>query len=350
MIMKLEQKFCFTEKPGEDIYLFTLRNEKGEEASITNYGAILTSFKIKDKNGSTQDIVLGFDTVEEYKGKAYLENYPWFGAATGRYCNRIKNARFEIDGSQYKISKNKGADCLHGGVAGFDKKCWKLKSSGERPFPFVELTYTSPDGEEGFPGNLEVDIRFELNNDSELSYEYKAVCDAPTAVNLTHHSYFNLNGGEGTIKEHLVRLYASGWLEQDDNLVANGKIKDVAGTVYDFRELKKIADGLKIVEEFDQSFVIEEVYTAKPVLVAEAVSPKTDIRLQIFSTEPVIHFYSGKWIPRVKGKNGVQYGAFSGLCLETHKHPNAINIPHFANTILRPGEMYSQKTIYKLLT
>lgn len=348
--MNFEQKFCFTEKTGEDIYLFTLRNEKGEEACITNYGAILTSFKIRDKNNSLKDIVLGFDTVEEYKGKEYVENYPWFGAATGRYCNRIKNAAFEIDGQQYKVSKNKDADCLHGGFAGFDKQCWKVKSSGEKPFPFIELTYSSPDGEEGFPGNLDVDIRFELNDDSELSYEYKAVCDSPTAVNLTHHSYFNLHGGEGTIKDHFIRLHASKWLGQDNNLVADGKINDVTGTVYDFRDYKKITDGLKQVEEFDQSFVADEVYTSTPVLVAEAVSKKTGIGLQVYSTEPVVHFYSGKWIPQVKGKNGAQYGAFSGLCLETHKHPNAVNIPHFANTILRPGEMYYQKTIYKLRT
>lgn len=349
MIMKPEQKLCYKDKSGEDIYLFTLCNEKGTEASITNYGAILTSFKIKDKNGSIQDIVLGFDTVKEYKGKEYLENYPWFGAAVGRYCNRIKDARVEIDGRQYEVSKNKGADNLHGGFSGFDKKYWKLQSSGEAPFPFVELVYNSPDGEEGFPGNLEVAIRFELNNDNELSYAYKAVCDKSTAINLTHHSYFNLSGGEGTIKEHLVRLHASRWLGQDDRLVANGKINDVKGTVYDFRELKRIADGLKEVDEFDQSFVADEVYTSKPVLVAEAVSPKTNIRLQVYSTEPVVHFYSGKWIPEVKGKSGVEYGAFSGLCLETHKHPNAINISHFPNTILRPGEIYIQKTVYKII-
>jgi aldose 1-epimerase len=344
--MQPKQQFCFTYAIGEDIYLFSLQNSKGVEAVITNYGAIINSFKLKNADGVVNDIVLGFDKVEDYMADDYMNEYPWFGCAVGRYANRIKDASFKIDENEYLLTNNKGNDTLHGGAEGLDKKVWQLAEIGEKPNPFLELKYTSPDGEEGFPGKLEITIRFELNENNELSYEYKATCDKPTAINLTHHDYFNLNNSKGSIHEQEVRIYASNILEQDENLVTTGKEIPVENTAFDLRGFQQIGEGLKLVDEYDTSYVIDKRNT---LLVAEARSLQSNIHLQIYSTEPVVHFYSGKWIPAIKGKNEEQYGSFSGFCLETHKHPNAVNIPHFPDTILRPGETYYHKTTYKII-
>lgn len=345
--MKSEQQYCFIHPSGEDIYLFTLRNNKGTEVLISNYGAIITSFKIKQADSKINDIVLGFEKLEDYFSKEYLVQYPWFGSAVGRYANRIKDAAIEIDGKKYQLSKNIGSDQLHGGIFGFDKKVWQTVAFTDDPYAILELRYTSPDGEEGYPGNLDVTIRFELNNADELSYEYSVTCDQATAVNLTHHSYFNLNNGEGNIADHSVKIYASRILEQDTNLVTNGNFIEANNTRYDFNHWKKINADWIPEDGYDQSYVINRK-DDKVSLVAEAFSEKTKIKLQVWSTEPVVHFYTGRWIPTIKGKNNHLYGRFSGFCFETHIHPNAINIPHFPNTILKPGKKYYQKTVYKI--
>lgn len=344
-MIKTAGQYCFTHSTTEDVCLYTLQNLKGTEVLITNYGAIITSFKIKLSGGETNDIVLGFDKVEDYLAKDYLKQYPWFGCAVGRHANRIKNAAFEIDGQKYQLTKNMGNDQLHGGDIGFDRRIWQFAAQGKTPQPWLELKYNSADGEEGFPGNLDVTIRFELSHENELSYEFKAVCDKATLVNLTHHGYFNLNNGKGTIEDHEVKIYGSAILDQDENLVATGGTSPVKDSPFDLSEFTRIGDGLKKTEEFDKSYVVDK---RKDLLVAEARSLQSGIEMKVYSTEPIVHFYSGKWIPVVKGKNGNTYGPLSGFCLETHKHPNAINIPHFPNTILRPGEIYHHKTTYKI--
>ncbi len=341
--MKTSQQFCFTHSSGEDIYLFALNNNKGTKVLISNYGAIITSFQIKQADGSINDIVLGFDRMEDYLSDEYLAQYPWFGAAVGRYANRIKDARFVIDGKEYLLSKNNGNDQLHGGDQGFDKKVWHLISATDSA---LELLYASPGGEEGYPGNLELTVRFELNEDDELSYEYIATSDRPTAVNLTHHGYFNLDNGEGTIADHAIKIYGSTILEQDNNFVATGNFIDVVNTSHDFREWKKINADWDPEAGYDQSFVVDKKNN-ELTLVAEAHSAQSKLKLRVWSTEPLVHLYTGKWIPVIKGK-GQQYGPFSGFCLETQVHPNAINIPHFPNTVLRPGEKYYHKTVYKV--
>ena len=338
-------KYCFTHSTGEDVYLFLLQNKKGTEVLVTNYGAIITSFKIKNEGGSINDIVLGFDNVEDYFNEDYLKQYPWFGCAVGRYANRIKNAAFVIEGKEYLLTKNNGNEQLHGGNVGFDRRVWQFVEQGNTPHSWLELKYKSGDGEEGFPGNLEVTMRFELTDNNELSYEYKATCDKTTVVNLTHHSYFNLNNGEGTIGDHEVKIYSSSVLEQDENLVATGQLLPVENTVFDFRNFYRIGDGLKRIDEYDKSFVVKKQANS---LVAEARSLQSNLLLQVYSTEPIVHFYTGKWIPVVKGKNENMYGPLSGFCLETHLYPNAVNIPHFPNIILRPGETYYQKTTYRV--
>lgn len=345
-MVNTSQQHCHTTESGDDIWMFTLCNALGTEVLISNYGAIITSFKIKMPDGRFNDIVLGFDDIKEYWGKEYLEGYPWFGAAVGRYANRIKDASFEIDGKRFYLTKNKGNEQLHGGHIGFDKKVWEFVASGSSPYPYLVLRYISADGEEGFPGKLTVTLRFELDNENQLSYEFSAVTDAPTAINLTHHSYFNLSNGKGDIKDYQLKIYSNAILEQDENLVVTGNVLSIKQTPFDFTEFRRIGDGLNEVPEYDKSYVADK----KGTLMAEVKSASGDLLLQIHSTEPVVQFYSGKWIPPVKGKNGITYGTFSGLCLETHKHPNAINIPGFPNTVLRPGEVYNTRTTYKVIT
>jgi aldose 1-epimerase len=343
--MPVEQKLCFKNNQGEDIYLFSLINKQGTTVSITNYGAIITAFKVKTNDGSFNDIVLGFDNVEDYYSENYLKHYAYLGAACGRYANRIKNGKFVLDGKEYQLTQNIGKDILHGGNQGFDKKTWELVSIGDTN---LELKYISKDGEEGFPGNLETVIRFELNDENELSYEFTARTDKPTAVNLTHHSYFNLNNGKGTIEDHEVKINASYILAQDDGLVCNGEFIAVANNQYDFRIFKAINTDWNKADGYDQCFIVDNK-TNELELVAETKSQLSGIRLEIYSTEPAVQFYTGQGLNIKNEKEGNHYGPFSGFCLETHKHPNAINIPGFPNTVLRPGEKYYQKNVYKVI-
>lgn len=344
--MSIDKKYCCQHFTGEGIYLFTLRNTKGTEVCITNYGAIITSFKILQKNGIVNDIVLGFDNIEDYLSPAYHSQYPYFGAAIGRYGNRIKNGQFNIDGKIYQLTKNMGADNLHGGFSGFDKKVWQVISLNEKE-NMLEFGCQSADDEEGFPGNLQTTIRFQLSDEDELSYEFTATTDKTTAVNLTHHSYFNLDHQSGTIVNHLLKIYASDILAQDAGLAATGNLIPVENTVYDFREFRRINFNWDPGQGYDQSFVAEKKGD-ELTLMAEAFSDQSGIRLEVFSTEPVVHLYTGQGIPSLTGKNNIKYGPYSGFCLETQKHPNAINIPHFPDTVLKPGKVYSQKNVYRI--
>ena len=342
--MEKAGQFCFTHPSGKDIYLYSLHNANGTEVLITNYGAIITAYKIYIPDKTPNDIVLGFDNVHEYLHADYLKIYPFMGAAVGRYGNRIKNAAFKIDDKDFLVSKNMGNDQLHGGLEGFDKKVWDFVSlDGE--CNILQLKYHSPDGEEGFPGNLEVNICFELNDDNDLIYEYTAVCDQATAVNLTHHSYFNLNNGEGTTTDHEIKIDSDRILEQDENLVTTGNYIAVDNTKYDFREFHSIAERMN--GGYDQSFVIDKKENQLSI-VAEAQAKRSGLKLQVLTTEPLVHLYTGQGFPKLKGKNNIEYGPFSGFCLETQKHPNAINIPKFPNTVLRPKEKYHQKNVYKI--
>jgi len=346
--MPIQKKFCFKDSKGEDIYLFSLINKRGTKVSITNFGAIITAFKVKTKNALYNDIVLGFDNVEDYLADNYLKQYAYLGAACGRYANRIKNGKFVLDGKEYQLTQNMGNDILHGGKEGFDKKTWQVILENEYPHPTLELKYSSKDGEEGFPGNLETIIRFELNDENELSYEFIAVTDQPTAINLTHHSYFNLNNGIGTIEDHEVKINSSYILAQDEGLVCDGDFIAVDNNQYDFRIFKAINTDWSKADGYDQCFIVDNK-TDKIELVAEARSKESGIQLQIFSTEPAVQFYTGQGLNIKNAKDGNQYAPFSGFCLETHKHPNAINITDFPNTVLRPGEKYYQKNIYKII-
>ncbi|MCW3116874.1 MAG: aldose 1-epimerase [Chitinophagaceae bacterium] len=331
---------------GQKIFVFRLKNKNQTEALISNYGAIILSFKVKQANGSLNDIVLGFEKPEDYSDDIYLRNYPLFGAAEGRYGNRIKDGKMEIDGKKFQLPLNMGADHLHGGISGFDKKIWELVLFDEQN-SLLEFKLKSPDGDEGYPGNLDVSIKFRLNDHDELSHEYHATTDQPTAVNLTHHSYFNLNNGTGNINDHFLKIHASAILEQDSNYTTTGNYISVQDTSHDFRNFHTIAEKWGEKKEYDQSFVIDKKENELG-LAAEAYSTESKIKLDVLTTEPVVHLYTGSGITALKGKQDTVYGRSSGFCLETQKHPNAINIPHFPKTVLRPGQTYYQKTIYRI--
>lgn len=338
------REYCFTLGNGKEVFLFRLQNSRGCVASISNLGALIRSWILPMPDGTQNDIVLGFDKMEDYVDEAYLGKYPWMGTAVGRHANRIRNASFSIDGHRYELPANIPPHQLHGGNAGFDKVAWEIAGSGTEPVPWLELRYESPDGEEGFPGKLDVSIRFELDENDVLSYAYHAVCDKPTIVNLAHHSYFNLHNGTDDILDHEVRICGSSMLEQDGDLLPTGNIVKVEGTAYDLRQFTHIAKALEILPEYDKSFIADP---HPGQLVAELRSARSGILLQVCSTDPIIHFYTGKWLPHLQGKQGQAYGSFSGLCLETHRYPDAGNCPSFPSTVLRPGEVYSSKTFYK---
>lgn len=329
---------------GQEILAIELTNDKGTYVKIYNYGAIIGKFIVTNKLGQKQDIVLGFDEIDQYLSEEYLSNYPYFGAAIGRYANRIKNGRFSIDGKDYQLPLNNGEDFLHGGINGFDKKVWEVLPTID---PSLTMQYISKSGEEGFPGNLTVQLTFKLTDEDELVLDFKASTDEATAINLTHHGYFNLSPEGGSVKDHIHRMPASYYLEQDGNYVVTGKLVPVEGTIHDFLGPKPIGQDWDPEEGYDQTYVLDKEY-GELTLASETSEPRSGLKLSVYSTEPIAHFYTGKYVDVKHGKGAKDYHAFDGFCVETQHHPNAINIPAFPSTVLRPGEVYNQTTIYKI--
>ncbi len=344
--MLLVQSPVLFQHQNEDVYLFTLKNSNGVEVSISNLGAIIQSFIVPDRSGKPRDIVLGFDQMKHYTDQSYLESNSYLGAIVGRYANRISNSMFELDSEFYPLSSNHPPHQLHGGYEGFDRKVWKLESSSEVPHARLVLSYLSKDGEEGFPGNLSVQIAFELNENNELLMQTEARTDKASPVNLTHHGYFNLNGS-GTIEDHFAEIPASFYLGQHSDLVPNGEILAVEGTFYDFRTVKKISRVWDPENGYDQSFILDKEY-GEWGKAAMAYSESSGIRLEVFTDEPTVQFYTGKHLNNTGVKGGENYSAYSGLCFETQHHTNAVNIPEFPSTILRPGEVYRSRTSYRV--
>ncbi|MDQ7948292.1 MAG: aldose epimerase family protein [Pedobacter sp.] len=324
----------------------TLQNDTGSFVKIFNYGTIIQQFVVRNAAGEEQDIVLGFDRFDSYIDEVYLQNYPYFGAIIGRYANRIKDGRFNIDGTSHQLTKNNGNDCLHGGLVGFDRKVWDIVDIQNAPQAQVTFEYLSISGEESFPGNLAVQLTFELTNHNELILTYRAQTDEPTAINLTHHSYFNLSATATTIDDHLHQMPASHVLEQDENWVVTGKLLDVTGTHHDFRQGKTISENWDPANGYDQTYILDKA-EGELALASKTLAPD-GLTLFVYSTEPVAHFYTAKYLNIKNGKNGRDYGPFSAFCVETQHHPNAINIREFPNTVLRPGETYRQTTVYKV--
>jgi len=328
----------------KEILAVELTNNKGTYVKIYNYGAIVSKFIVVNAQGEKQDIVLGFDDFDDYIRTDYLESYPYLGAVIGRYANRIKNGEFSIDGKSFKLAKNNANDCLHGGLRGFDRRVWDILPTID---PSVTLQYLSPDGEEGFPGNLTVQLTFKLTDENELILDYKATTDTPTAINLTHHGYFNLSPKGGNIGNHIHHMPASYYLEQDSNYVVTGGLIAVEGTIHDFLGPKPIAQDWDAEEGYDQTYVLDKEYGTL-TMASETSEAESGLTLSVYTTEPIVHFYTGKYIHVRNAKEGKDYDAFEGFCIETQHHPNAINIPAFPETVLRPGEEYHQTTIFKI--
>ena len=332
---------------GTPVELYTLANSRGVKATIMTYGGTVVSLHTPDKTGRSGDIVLGFDNVDAYFG----EN-PFFGALIGRYGNRIAKGRFTVDGVEYKLAQNNGENNLHGGPLGFDKVVWRVKDAGPQA---LELGYLSKDGDQGFPGNLDVTVRYTLTDDNELGIDYSATTDRETIVNLTNHSYFNL-ACEGDNLGHLMNLNADRFTPVDAGLIPTGELRSVAGTPFDFRQPVAIGAHIDQADEqlqrgggYDHNFVLNRTGEGLS-LVARVVEPKTGRVLEVFTTEPGVQFYSGNFIGNLKGKGGRAYGKRSGFCLETQHYPDSPNHPSFPSTALKPGQRYHTSTVHKFST
>ena len=340
-----------TLQDGRAVAIHTLTNAKGVEVRIMDYGAAIVSWKTPDRSGKTADIVLGFDTLAEYE-----KPHPFFGVIAGRYANRIAKGKFTIDGQEYQLPVNNGPNSLHGGKKGFDKKLWSVKSASlQDGVPTLVLAYTSPDGEEGYPGKLDCQVSYSLNDKNELAIRYTATTDKPTVVNLTNHSYFNLGGdGSGPVTSHIARFYCSRFTPTDKDLIPTGKIDDVTGTPLDFLQPAPI--GARIGETsfppiaygggYDHNFIIDGTPgTLRPA--ALITDPATGRTLECLTTEPAVQLYTANGMSGVPGKSGHTYGKYGGFCLETQHYPDSPNQPEFPSTVLRPGSTYQHTCIYR---
>jgi aldose 1-epimerase len=339
----VESSFFGMMPDGDSVMLYTLKNEKDIVIKITNFGGIITEIHTPDKDGRSANIVLGFDNLDQY-----LAGDPYFGALIGRYGNRIAGAQFTLDDVTYHLAQNDGNNSLHGGNKGFDKVLWDARVIGCDERAALQLTYTSPDGEEGFPGTLKTVVTYELLMD-QLFITYEAETDKATPVNLTNHSYFNL-AGEGTILDHILYLNASKYTPVDAQLIPTGELANVEGTPFDFRKPTPI--GARIDEVggnpggYDHNFVLDKSQNGK-VLAAKLMDPKTGRSLEVYTTEPGLQFYTGNFLNGSLSSGDRVFVKNSGLCLETQHFPNSPNQPNFPSTILRPGEKFASQTIFK---
>ncbi len=337
------KKEPFGKVDNKEVYLFTLKNKNGMTVKITNYGGIVTSISVPDKNGNFDDVVLGYDNLE-----GYLKETPYFGAIVGRYANRIAKGKFTIDGKEYNLAINNGPNSLHGGIKGFDKVVWDAEPFQKANDTGIKLHYLSKDGEEGYPGNLDVSVTYTLTDDNELRIEYSATTDKATPVNLTHHSYFNLAGTSGRdILGQVLFIDADRYTVVDDNLIPTGELGDVTGTPMDFRKPAVVGSGIdKVKGGYDHNYVLNN--KGKLAKVARLYDPVSGRYMDVFTTEPGVQFYSGNFLDgSITGKKGVIYKKHFGLCLEAQHFPDSPNHPEFPNTILKPGEKYTQTTVYK---
>jgi aldose 1-epimerase len=338
---------------GQQVRLYTLTNAHGLRAKIMTYGAIAVSLEVPDKNGKMGDIVLGYDNLN-----SYIKNSPYFGAIVGRYGNRIGKGRFVLDGVTYdKLAINNGENHLHGGIKGFDKVVWTDEPVRRPNAVGVKLSYLSKDGEEGYPGNLQAAVTYTLTNDNELRIDYLATTDKATPVNLTHHGYWNLTGGQRDILGHVLTLNADRYTPVDKGLIPTGELLPVKGTVMDFTKPTPIGERiesdfeqLKFGGGYDHNWVLNK--GGKEMTFAARVYEPTSGRvMEVYTKEPGIQFYSGNFLDgTITGKGGIVYQHRWGLCLETQHYPDSPNKANFPSTILRPGQEYETTTVYRFST
>jgi aldose 1-epimerase len=338
---------------GSPVELFTLTNSSGVTVQITNYGGIITTLYVPDKDSNFEDVVLGYYSLEKY-----LEKSPHFGCLVGRFGNRIAKGKFTLDGVEYNLAINNGPNHLHGGQIGFDKKVWAPETVLKEDAAGLKLTYLSPDGEENYPGNLNVEAMYMLNDKNELTLTFLATTDKKTILNLTHHSYFNLKGqGNGDILDHLITFNSSQIVAIDSTSIPLGPLMDVKDTPFDFRVSKTIGQDIDFDHEqirngggYDHSFVIDG-YDGELKLACTVTEPTSGRIMEVWTTEPAVQFYTGNFLDgSITGKEGKEYHQRYGFCLEAHHYPDSPNHPEYPTTVLNPGEVYEQTTIYKFLT
>lgn len=338
----------------DSIQLFTLKNDSGMTVKVTNFGAIITSIVVPDRNGKPGDVALGYNRVEDYINAV---DKPYFGAIAGRYANRIAKGKFTLNGETYTLAVNNGENHLHGGIIGFDKVVWDAKPLSVPNGTALELSYLAKDKEEGYPGNLQVRVVYTLTKNNELRVDYQATTDKATPINLTQHTYFNLKGeGQGDILDHELMLHADKFTPTDKSMIPTGEIASVKGTPLDFTTSKPIGrdieadhEQLKFGMGFDHNFVINRPEgDAKLQAAARVYEPASGRVLEIATTEPGIQFYCGNFLDgRLKGKSGKPYVHRGGFCLETQHYPDSPNHANFPSTILEPGKTYRSSTIFK---
>ena len=337
-------KIDWGELDGKKVYLFTLTNAKGTEVKISNYGGTVTSFVTADKTGKSA-IIIGFDSLNNY-----LQKPPYFGALIGRYGNRIGNAKFTLDGKEYKLAANDGKNALHGGLKGFDKVVWDATVVNDS-LSSLTLNYISKDGEEGYPGNLKVIVKYTLTEDNELKIEYNAETDKATPINLTNHTYFNLSGDvSNTILNHTLMIDADHYTPVDSTLIPTGEIKAVKGTPFDFTSPKKIGRDIDSVKKgYDHNWVLNKKGASlqKVAVLSDSVSGRS---LEVYTTEPGLQFYTGNFLNgKFINRDGKSINQHTALCMETQHFPDSPNKPNFPSTILKPGEKYHSETVYKVI-
>ncbi|HUW10251.1 MAG TPA: aldose epimerase family protein [Anaerolineae bacterium] len=337
---------------GRRVYLYRLANAHGSVAKITNYGGTVVSLTVPDRDGNPGDVVLGYDTLEEYLSDPF-----YFGCIVGRYANRISGARFTLGGVEYELAQNDGENSLHGGARGFDKVLWEAQEAESQDGPALRLQRLSPDGEEGYPGNLSVEVVYTLSQANELKIDYSATTDRPTIANLTNHSYFNLSGtASGDILDHELLIRARRFTPAGPGLIPTGELRSVKGTPMDFTE--PVAIGARIEEQdrqllaglgYDSNWVLDD-HGEGLALAATVFDPESGRVMEVHTTEPGLQFYSGNFLTEAKGKGGKLFRKRYALCLEAQHFPDSPHRPEFPSVVLRPGDTYTQTTIYKFST
>ncbi len=338
-----------TTTDGQAAHLYTLKNKNGVEARISNYGGIIVSLKVPDRNGQLADVVHGYDDLA-----GYLKETPYFGSLIGRYGNRIAKGHFTLDGTTYTLATNNYPNALHGGLKGFDKVVWGAKPGGTAAEPTLELTHVSKDGDQGYPGTLQVTAKYTLTADNAIRLDYTATTsDKPTVVNLTQHSYFNL-AGTGDILNHEVQIFADKFTPVDATLIPTGELRPVAGTPFDFTQPHKIGERINANDEqikfgggYDHNWVLNKPM-GKLDVIARVTEPTTGRVLEVLSTEPGLQFYTGNFLDgKIVGKGGKSYAFRSAFCMEPQHFPDSPNQPKFPSVVLKPGQTYHNTIVYK---
>jgi aldose 1-epimerase len=350
VLAKPAEKTAFGKTPdGQNVDLYTLTNKNGMQVAITNFGGTVVRIAVADRQGKMDDVVLGYDSLD-----GYVKDTAYFGAVIGRYGNRIAQGKFVLDGTTYTLARNNGENSLHGGIKGFNKAVWQAREVATNDGPSVELTYLSKDGEEGYPGNLNVKVLYTLTDRNELKIDYTATTDKKTVLNLTNHSYFNLNPGGSDVLQHVLMIQADKFTPADAGLIPTGELRSVARTPFDFRKPTAIGarieqddEQLKLGKGYDHNFVLNGKGNGLE-LAARVVEPTTGRLLEVLTSEPGVQFYSGNSLDgSTVGKSGKTYGRRSAFCLETQHFPDSPNHPKFPSTELKPGEKYHTTTIYR---